>query len=64
MTKFANYKNGALSINTYRLADAEVTTVPHIALSALASTDEVLTASINTDAELNAVETLIHEMIA
>jgi len=54
MEQFANYKNGEITVNTYRFADAVVTDVNDILNAVEAESDEVLTASICTDEELAA----------
>jgi len=55
MTNFANYKNGQITVDTYRLVDAVVTDIADILEALESESDEILTASINTDAELTAV---------
>jgi len=59
MTKFANYENGTLTINSYRAANATSTDVEDIVEAYDDALDVCLTASIDTDAELNDIEVRI-----
>ena len=56
MSEFANYKDGQVTINTYRFTDAVVTDVADILNAVKAESDEVLVASIDTDDERSAIE--------
>lgn len=58
MNNFANYKNGEVTINTYRFPDAQVTDVADILNAIETESDEILVASIDTDEELAAIEAL------
>mgnify|MGYP001547256937 FL=1 len=58
MVNFANYKNGQITVNTYRLPDAMVTDIDDICKAFKAESDEILTASIDTEEELKRIETL------
>ncbi len=59
MNNFANYKNGTVTINTYRFADAAVTDVADILNAAAAGSDEILTATIETDDELAEISRVV-----
>lgn len=61
MHKFANYKDRRLTINTYRFVDAAVTDIADILQAHNVESEEVLTASIETDEELNEIESLMTE---
>jgi len=61
MNSFANYKNGKVTINSYRFPDAQVTDIDDILNAAKKESDEVLVASINTDDELNKIEALVND---
>lgn len=56
MAKFANYKDGVVTIGSSRLSDAMVTDVQDIVNSHRRKTSETLTASINNDIELAGIE--------
>ena len=58
MTTFANYKDGQVTINTYRFPDAVVTDVADILNAAETESEEILVASIDTEEEMVAVESL------
>ena len=58
MDNFANYKNGEVTINTYRFPDAQVTDVADILNTVETESEEILVASINTEEELAAIEAL------
>ncbi|MEX1669098.1 hypothetical protein AB4876_09255 [Zhongshania guokunii] len=58
MSNFANYKNGEVTINTYRFPDAQVTDVADILNAVETESEEILVASIDTDEELAAIEAL------
>lgn len=58
MNNFANYKNGEVTINTYRFPEAQVTDVADILNAIETESDEILVASIDTDEELAAIEAL------
>ncbi len=55
MTYFVNYKNGRVTIDTYRVVDAVVTDVGDVLTSFKNESKEVLAASICSDDELAAV---------
>lgn len=55
-TQFANYKDGQVTINSYRFADAQVTDVEDILSAVENKSDEVLVASIDTDDEMEALK--------
>jgi hypothetical protein len=57
---FVNYKNGDVSINTYRFADAQVTDVNDLLKSHDNQSDEILVASIDTDQELQKIKLLLN----
>lgn len=59
MTNFANLKNGQITINTYRIPDASVTTLEDLLECYEKETEETLTASIESDEDLRRVESLI-----
>ena len=50
--KFVNYKNGELSINTYRLPEAILTVFDDVIYAVEHQTDEILTASIESASQL------------
>lgn len=56
MSNFANYKNGQVTISTYRFVDAQVTDIEDILNAVEKESDEILTASIDSDEELAAIE--------
>jgi len=56
MTIFANYKNGEVTMNTHRYPDAMVTSVADILSAMESQSNEILTASIDTDDELQAIQ--------
>lgn len=56
MNRFANYKNGELTIATYRFPDAQVTDVADILNAIETESEEILVASIDTEEELQALE--------
>ncbi len=58
MNKFANYKNGQVTINTYRIPDAQVTDIADILNAVEIESDEILVASISTNEELAAIESV------
>ena len=58
MNNFANYKNGEVTINTYRFPDAQATDVADILNAVETESEEILVASIDTDEELAAIEAL------
>lgn len=58
MDNFANYKNGEVTINTYRFADAQVTDVADILNAIETESEEILVASIDTEEELAAIKAL------
>jgi len=53
---FANYKNGIVTMNSYRFPDAQVTDVADILSAMESQSNEILTASIDTDDELQAIQ--------
>lgn len=56
MNKFANYKNGQVTINTHRFCDSQVTDIADILNAVKIESDEILCASISNDEELAAIE--------
>ncbi len=61
MNKFANYKNGQVTINTYRFPNAQVTDIADILNAVEIESDEILVASISTDEELAAIESVAND---
>ena len=60
MINFANFKNGVLTFNNYRFADAQATDLADIlSVSTNSESKEILTASIDSEEDLKAVEALI-----
>ena len=59
MNTFANYKNGQLSIDTYRLPEAQVTDVADILSAFNSESEEILTASIDNEDEYEALSDLV-----
>jgi len=58
MSEFANYKNGQVTINTYRFPDAVATDVADIMSAVASESDEILVACINTDEEKAAIDSV------
>ncbi len=59
MNNFANYANGELTIDTYRLPNAAVTDIDDIVAAVNTGSDEILTASIDDENDMAAVEALM-----
>lgn len=59
MAEFANYKNGQVTINTYRFPDAVVTDIEDICNAAKTESEEILVASIDTDEERDALSDFV-----
>ncbi len=61
--KFVNYKDGKLSINTYRLPDAIVTVFDDVIYAAEHQTDEILTASIESESQLKVAQECENDLV-
>ncbi|MDY0300263.1 MAG: hypothetical protein RBQ99_01625 [Trichlorobacter sp.] len=61
MNKFANYKNNQITINTHRFPDAQVTDIADILNAVEIGSDEILVASIGTEEELAAIESVAND---
>lgn len=61
-TQFANYKLGQLSINSYRFAGALETDVEDIIRSVETESEETLVATLETDEEVKALESLMSRL--
>ena len=55
MYEFANYKNGQVTINTYRFSDAMLTDVNDIISASNQESGEILTATIESEEERQAI---------
>lgn len=58
MSEFANYKDGQVTISTYRLPDAIVTDIDDILSALETDSDEILVATISTETERATIEEL------
>lgn len=59
MSKFANYEDGKLSINTYRFVGAVATDIKDVCDSWKSQTAETLTADIDDGKDIEKIESLI-----